>query len=150
MLSNDDYFRLKVLLYFDFSASFKVIKTKDFNNKTFTQSKKKERERESNDDHRFLNVSQPNENIFVSLLLSFENWSLSCKYTSSIQTKTRFVSIVQHCTALKGKNEQYRKLHIWNTCSGQASWTCHSRRAQQTREKKCNELGILEVRANYC
>ena len=42
----------------------------------------------SNDDNRFQDVSQPNENIYVSLLLRFENWRLSCKEASSIQIKT--------------------------------------------------------------
>ena len=42
------------------------------------------------DDNRFQDVTQPIENVYVSLLLRFENWSLSCKDTSSSQIKTSF------------------------------------------------------------
>ena len=97
------------------------------------------------DDIRFQDVSQPNENVYVSLLLRFENWSLSCKDTSSSQIKTSFSNIVVQRSEFKGENERYRKLLIQNTCSLQASCACHSCRAQQIRQKKCNELGILEV-----
>ena len=63
-------------------------------------------------DNRFKDVSQPNENIYVSLLVRFENWSLSCKDAFSIQIKTSFANIEVQCSEFKGENEQYRKLLI--------------------------------------
>ena len=65
-----------------------------------------------NDDNRFQDVSQPNENIYVSLFLRFENWNMSCKDGPSSQIKTSFSNIVVQRSEFKGENEQYRKLLI--------------------------------------